>query len=115
MEYYWAQGALEVTELGKPYDLKVRFARGETHVEVKGSTRRLDAVTLTRNEVAHASETQGTELFVVDEIFLTTDEDGTVQTLGGRRRLWRSWAPSPESLTAMVFAHSLGKGFQLLS
>jgi len=114
-DHYWAQGALEVTELGKPYDLNVRFEQSETHVEVKGSTRTLDVVTLTRNEVAHASGTPGTELFVVDKILLTTDEEGNVETQGGRKRLWRSWVPSPESLTGIVFAHSLGAGAQLLS
>ncbi len=94
-------------ELGKPYDLRVLFAHHETHVEVKGSTRRLNAVTLTRNEVAHARLTAGTELLVVDEIALTTEDSGGVETEGGRVRLWKSWAPSDSSLTPTVFSHDL--------
>lgn len=106
-EHYVARGAYKVEEFGKPYDLCVHFADLETHVEVKGSTRRLNAVTLTRNEVVHARQTAGTELVVVDEIALSTKDSGVVETEGGRVRLWTSWAPSDSSLTPTVFLHDL--------
>ena len=105
--HYSALGATEVTEVGKPYDLRMRFGGAEVHVEVKGSTRTLEFVTLTRNEVNHARETLGTQLFVVDGIELLTGVDGNVATSGGRVRVWAAWVPTVESLTPMVFQHRL--------
>lgn len=58
----------------------------EVHVEVEGLVRELSAITVTRNEVTHARETPGTELFVVDLIELAVEQDGTVRNSGGRAR-----------------------------
>src|SRR5690348_17367178 len=51
------RSARDIEEVGKPYDLKLWLGSSEIHVEVKGSTRPLDSVTLTRNEVADARDT----------------------------------------------------------
>jgi len=68
-KYYMKQGAIEVTRLGKPYDLLVRFPSGTVrHVEVKGSSvRDIDAVQLTSNEVDHARNWVPTDLGRVDQ------------------------------------------------
>ena len=107
IDHYSSLGATDVTEVGKPYDLRMLLGGTEVHVEVKGSTRMLGYVTLTRNEVTHARETPGTQLFVADEIGLLTGVDGAVTTTGGRIRVWGAWAPTAESLTPTVFQHRL--------
>ncbi|WP_422395409.1 protein NO VEIN domain-containing protein [Salinibacterium hongtaonis] len=100
-------GAEEILELGKPYDLLVRLNGTELHIEVKGSTRVLNSVILTRNEVSHAHQHPHTELYVVDQIHLETDNAGKVSTSGGRTRVWAPWAPSDDTLTPTVFLHRL--------
>ncbi|WP_350350466.1 DUF3883 domain-containing protein [Microbacterium sp. A8/3-1] len=105
--YYESLGARDVEEVGKPYDLRMTLEGREAHVEVKGSTRTVQAVTLTRNEVLHARSTIVTQLVVVDQIELQTDHEGLITTSGGRMRIWQAWAPSDESLTATVYQHTL--------
>jgi len=107
IEHYQELGASQITELGKPYDLLVLLNGKELHVEVKGSTRELATVTLTRNEVAHAQQTPGTELFVVDRISLVTSEDGAISTRGGRTRLWSDWVPNTDSLVPLAYTYVL--------
>jgi hypothetical protein len=106
-DHYRRIGARDLEEHGKPFDLKLRLDGAEIHVEVKGSTRLLSSVTLTRNEVADARQTGTNHLFVVDQIKLTTGPDGAIMTSGGRGRLWTGWTPSEESLTPMVYSHLL--------
>lgn len=110
MAHYRSLGAVEMIEVGKPYDLRMTLDGRETHVEVKGSSRALDAVTLTRNEVTHARTVPGTQLFVVDSIEIATDQAGLVATSGGRIRVWHDWVPSDESLDATVYQHTLQPG-----
>jgi hypothetical protein len=56
IEMYRDLNATEIHERGKPYDIDV-FLNGErVDVEVKGSTQSVDAVFVTKNEVAHARE-----------------------------------------------------------
>lgn len=108
--HYLEQGASEVVELGKPYDLRVLVDGEEKHVEVKGSLRALTSVILTRNEVRHARETPRTELVVVDRIRMTTDTSGDPSMSGGKLRIWKDWAPADESLVVKAFDHALGAG-----
>lgn len=105
--HYFQLGAKQIEELGKPYDLRAFFDERELHVEVKGSLRSLTSVILTKNEVEHARQTLGTELFVVDEIQMYVAQSGGIETSGGRVRIWTNWIPSNESLVAKVFEHSL--------
>jgi hypothetical protein len=105
--HYSSLGALVLIEVGKPYDLRMMLDGQEMHVEVKGSTRTLSAVTLTRNEVTHARAFPSTQLFVVDAIQIETDHAGEIATSGGRTRVWRDWQPTDESLEATVYQHTL--------
>ncbi|WP_433781587.1 protein NO VEIN domain-containing protein [Actinomycetospora sp. CA-101289] len=108
-EHYLAAGATEVEVLGKPYDLLVRGPSGERHVEVKGSSLRIDKVLLTINEVIHARGHEATDLVVVDEIEWRAEAEGTYTTAGGRWRIWRSWSPQDEQLSALQFLYDLGE------
>lgn len=107
VEHYQRAGATDVEELGKPFDLRVRLGGDEVHVEVKGSRRRLDAVTLTANEVEDARTTGTNHLFVVDQIDLATDAQGVVTASGGRQRVWTGWVPSERALTPTVYQYRL--------
>jgi len=106
-EHYVQLGATDVVELGKPYDLIVHGLGPVRHVEVKGSTMVLGAVELTVNEVAHASNHQPTDLFVVDQIETVEQADGTYRTSGGRPRVWRDWVPAEVYLSPTRYAYAL--------
>lgn len=108
-EHYLKAGASEVEVLGKPYDLLVRGPAGERHVEVKGSSLRIDKVLLTINEVRHARAYEATDLFVVDEIEWQLKADGSYTTDGGRKRIWRSWSPEDEQLAPLQYQYDLGE------
>lgn len=101
-----AEGYELVGRPGKPYDLA--FVRGDEqlHVEVKGSSVAVDAVILTRNEVAHASE-HTTTLIVVDQIEVRLGADGEYECRNGRPRRWDAWVPAPEALTALQHSYVL--------
>jgi hypothetical protein len=66
-------------------------------------------VLLTINEVTHARGHDSTDLFVVDEIKFHADSDGTYTTEGGRERIWESWSPRDEHLTALQYQYELGE------
>jgi hypothetical protein len=106
-DHYLELGAIDVVELGKPYDLIVHGLGPVRHVEVKGSTMVLSAVELTVNEVAHASNHQPTDLFVVDRIEAVEQADGTYVTSGGLSRIWRDWAPAEMHLSPTRYAYAL--------
>lgn len=105
----WPTGRQNIEVLGKPYDLLVRGPNGERHVEVKGSSLRIDKILLTINEVIHARTHAATDLFVVDEIEWQLEVDGAFKTAGGRKRIWRSWSPQDERLSAVQFQYELGE------
>lgn len=99
IDHYRAEGATEIEELGKPYDLRVVVRGLERHVEVKGSLGvDLDSVQLTQGEVDHARSYQPTDLFVVDEIAAVRGDDGLIVTKGGKVRLWSDWVPDSQFL-----------------
>lgn len=98
-------GYTGIERIGKPYDIKAFQDDKELHVEVKGSSRPVEAVILTRNEVAHASEAE-TTLIVVDEIVVEWTVDG-YECSGGKRRRWDRWTPSPQSLKAIQYTYDL--------
>jgi hypothetical protein len=104
-EYYQRLG-YQVTEVGKPYDLLAITGNEELHVEVKGSTRSVDDVELTINEVRHAREIR-TDLYVVDQIKCERQDDGTIRTSGGRVRHWPTWSPSDSALSPTRYRYQL--------
>lgn len=112
VQMYEALGADDIEVLGKPYDLRLRLAGREVHVEVKGSVNAADAVFVTRNEVEHARAYPHVELVVVDEIAWVADQIGGMRADGGKLRRWKEWEPADHSLTAMTYSHSLDKGFE---
>jgi Domain of unknown function (DUF3883) len=105
IDHYRDQG-YEVTEVGKPYDLKAVKGTEELHVEVKGSTRSVVDVELTINEVRHAREIR-TDLYVVDQIRFERLNDGTIRTTGGRVRHWLTWSPADASLSPTRYRYQL--------
>jgi hypothetical protein len=107
IDYYRGRGGAGFVKLGKPYDVSLRLAGRELHVEVKGSTLTIGTVELTANEVTHAEDHQPTALVVVDGIEYTRNEDGTVNTSGGRLRVWPDWAPNKDDLVARRYAYLL--------
>ncbi|WP_181062652.1 protein NO VEIN domain-containing protein [Pseudoclavibacter sp. RFBG4] len=110
IKHYRRQGASDVEELGKPYDLRVWLDGKERHVEVKGSVGlSVGAVQLTQGEVEHARRHQPTDLFVVDEIVAEVTAGGEIRTSGGRERLWASWSPDDRSLRPTHLHYTLPK------
>lgn len=108
IEHYLAAGATRIDELGKPYDLLVSLDGVDRHVEVKGSVgEELESVQLTQGEVDHARTYQPTDLFVVDGISATRNEDGTVLTSGGTVRIWEGWTPSEKALRPTHLRYTL--------
>lgn len=110
IEHYKALGAADddIKELGKPYDLVVQLDGVERHIEVKGSSMLIDAVELTINEVTHGQACEHVDLVVVDGMTIVRDEQGSVvAATGGTKRVWSSWAPADEALTATKFAYNL--------
>ncbi|MGB3303005.1 MAG: DUF3883 domain-containing protein [Gordonia sp. (in: high G+C Gram-positive bacteria)] len=101
------EGYTDIRLVGKPYDIQA-FRNGvELRVEVKGSSRPIDAVVLTRNEVGHASE-HDTSLIVVDRIDVHLTDSGYHCT-GGHLRRWDSWVPENSDLEPLQYSYLLPK------
>lgn len=106
--HYREEGATEIEELGKPYDLRVVIDEVERHVEVKGSIGDgVTAVQLTQGEVDHAERYQPTDLFVVDGIVAARAQDGSIETSGGQVRLWSDWRPDRGALKPTHLRYTL--------
>jgi len=97
--HYRRIGATEITELGKPYDLRLIVDGQERHIEVKGSTvPNIETVQLTQGEVVHARQWSATDLVVVDGIECGPGTDGALTTSGGTLRIFNGWSPAEQSL-----------------
>ncbi|MCT3000406.1 DUF3883 domain-containing protein [Propionibacterium freudenreichii] len=97
--HYRSLGATEITELGKPYDLRLTLNGQERHVEVKGSTvPSIETIELTQGEVVHARGWAATDLVVVDGIECGPGSDGPLTTSGGRLRIFNDWSPAEQAL-----------------
>lgn len=105
--YYRSIGGTDFVKLGKPYDIKLSLDGVERHVEVKGSSVLIDTVELTINEVTHAQTYAASDLVVVDGIDWTRHDDGSVETDGGRLRVWTDWVPAESALAPRRFAYTL--------
>ncbi|WP_433228897.1 protein NO VEIN domain-containing protein [Micromonospora sp. CA-248260] len=110
LSHYSSQG-YDVTDVGatKSYDVLALSDQGELHIEVKGSSGDADTVELTANEVQHAAEAS-THLVVVDCIDWRRLPDGTVETSGGRVRVWESWVPAEKALKPTRYRYRLPSG-----
>lgn len=105
-QHYFVQGATEIIELGKPYDLLVRGLGAERHVEVKGSSTSAIAVELTANEVYHAHHHVPTDLVVVDGIEFRRAES-EYELSGGQLHVFADWQPEEEHLSPTRFRYDL--------
>lgn len=113
-EHYLALGASEITELGKPFDLRVLLHGEERRVEVKGSTvPQVDAVELTRNEVNHALQWEAMDLVIVSGISVKRDDKGGVVASGGTLRKFSNWAPLDRHLRPTRFRYQLPQDSEL--
>ncbi|SCG77570.1 protein NO VEIN domain-containing protein [Micromonospora inositola] len=110
LEHYSNHG-YDVKDVGstESYDVLALSGRRELHIEVKGSSGDADTVELTANEVEHAS-VASTHLVVVDLIDWRRLPDGTVETSGGRVRVWEKWTPAKMSLKPSRFRYRLPAG-----
>ncbi|MGN9890593.1 protein NO VEIN domain-containing protein [Micromonospora sp. L31] len=107
LSHYSGRG-YDVKDVGstKSYDVLAVAGQHELHIEVKGSSGDADAVELTVNEVEHASAAD-THLVVVDLIDWRRLPDGSVETSGGRIRVWESWVPAHTSLKPTRYRYQL--------
>lgn len=96
-----------VEEFGKPFDLLCKKGDEIIHVEVKGSRMKLNAVTLTINEVNDAENaTWQSDLFVVDQIVVDDSGEKLVPS-GGVARVIHKWIPAREVLLPTEFRYQL--------
>lgn len=108
IEHYRRSGAAEISVLGRPFDLLVVIGGRERHVEVKGSVGvDVQAIQLTQGEVDHARRWSPTDLFVVDSIDISKDENGIVRASGGRPRVWEEWTPDARALRPTQLRYEL--------
>lgn len=100
----------DVKDVGgtESYDVLAVDDQQELHIEVKGSSGMAETVELTANEVDHAAAAD-THLVVVDLIDWRRAPDGTVETSGGRIRVWESWTPTQISLKPTRYRYQLPK------
>jgi hypothetical protein len=117
----WAQDHLEslgydVVDVSRtePYDLLAAYGEEMFAVEVKGSAGTATTVELTSGEVDRTlSPDAPTVLIVVDQIEWRRSSDGSIETSGGRPRVWREWRPANERLTPTRYRYLLPSGGQV--
>lgn len=98
--------AWAVTVVGRPYDLQcTRPGVNERHVEVKGSTGEAATVTLTANEVCHASQ-YPTDLVVVTAIRLDRTNIPITASAGTLSR-FPNWIPEPTHLRPTEYQYEV--------
>jgi hypothetical protein len=84
------------------YDMSAERNGRIIHVEIKGTTGPGEKVSITRNELDHATKEDESVLIVVSDIRLN---DGVAT--GGIVRVWDPWNPSEESLEVVTYQHRL--------
>jgi hypothetical protein len=77
-------------------------------VEVKGTTSIGERVLLTPNEVTHARTNHpGTALFILADVTVTKEAEGTPSTHGGRAVILEPWLPRDEHLQPVAYEYSV--------
>jgi len=106
--HYEAAG-FTVTDVGayRSFDLLATRRGEERQIEVKGSQGRVDKVILTRNEVAHAYESEHTDLVVVAEVLWKRNSDGAICTADGLMSIHSDWHPTPGRLSPLTYEYLL--------
>lgn len=105
---HYAGLGFDVKDVGSThsYDVLAVPDRHVLHIEVKESSGDADAVELTANEVDHASGAE-THLVVMDLIDWRRSPNGTMETSGGRVRVWESWKPAQSALKPTRYRYRL--------
>jgi hypothetical protein len=106
-EFYANEWPVEDVHGSQSYDLICRRGDEIKHVEVKGTTTDGAEVILTPNEVRHAREHPCTALFVLTNVSIKRDEDGTVAATGGVRHLFDPWHIDDGTLTPLGFRYQV--------
>lgn len=89
------------------YDLICRSGTEVRHVEVKGTVTDGSAVILTPNEVRHALNCKHPVLFLLSNIEVKTDQDGSPLLSGGVQRLDDPWHLSTDLLRPTSYRYAL--------
>src|SRR5262249_3203042 len=106
-EFYAQAWTVEDVHGKESYDLLCRRGDEVRHVEVKGTTTDGAEVILTPNEVRHAQENRCTALFVLSNVKIERDEDGTVIATDGIRHLYDPWCLDDGTLTPLGFRYQV--------
>jgi hypothetical protein len=90
------------------YDLHCERDDRVLRVEVKGTTSAGERVLLTRNEVAQAkAEYPNTALFILADVAVTKEADGSPSARGGRAVVLEPWMPRDEDLEPIAFEYTV--------
>jgi Domain of unknown function (DUF3883) len=106
-EFYRKDWDVEDVHGTESYDLICRRSGEVKHVEVKGTTTDGAEVILTPNEVRHARENPRTALFILSNITIERDGDGTVNATGGKCYSYDPWRLDDGTLTPLGFRYQV--------
>lgn len=107
IEHFEAIGEVEDVHGTSSFDLRCATDGIEKHIEVKGTTSLGEQVVLTRNEVEHAKTHPDTALFIVHNISVLRDTDGSVSTSGGQVKLFDPWTVGDGTLIPIAFRYEV--------
>ena len=105
-EYYANQG-WKVSRKGRPYDLELHRDNERMTVEVKGTTSEGGAVVLTRNEVAHHSETYPDHALVIVRNIELDRSTSPASVSGGELFERRPWKIDEDDLTVISYTYEV--------
>lgn len=106
-KFYSTDWDVEDVHGTQSYDLVCRRGAEVKHVEVKGTTTDGAEVILTPSEVRHARENPRTALFILSNITLERDEDGTATASGGNQTCYDPWRVDDGTLTPVGFRYQV--------
>ncbi len=100
-------GAVKDVHGTESFDLVCQTTNSAKHVEVKGTTTAGAEVLLTPNEVEHARRYPDVALFILADIVVKRDTDGTVSASGGRRVVFDPWVIGLGTLTPVGYRYAV--------
>jgi hypothetical protein len=108
-QYLRNKGFRKIKEVGKPYDLLCHKETGEElHVEVKGTTTPGSNIILTFNEVEDAENpATASALYVLSDIVITENPDGSWEAKGGRRHVFCPWQIERSRLKPLAYQYEV--------
>jgi len=103
--FYASDWDVEDVHGRESYDLVCRRGNEIKHVEVKCTTTDGAEVILTPNEVDHAREMADVALFIVSNVVVERDDDGTVTATGGNCHRYDPWHIDDGTLKPLGFKY----------